>query len=180
MSIYRAFISSDLYKRLEKYRPTEAQMPEEYQVGHRSTRDDWALLKGTTRIDGARRVPLPFKIIEGNKGTEYMLFDPSYPLSPGHKIEMIDTPTQRGIMSLPHVLTDRGGYGAVKYAAWIDNEWRHVFTKYTRKTWFGKRLSAYWGLHQDNHVSPPNATTAMRSDLMCWIEPPTASWVTEV
>lgn len=80
-----------------------------------------------------------------------------------------------------YVNTDRGNYGLVTYAAFIGGEWREVFKKYTGK-WFGKRLSWYKGLHQDNHVSPPHVTPSgkIESDLMCWFPELAMSWVTEI
>ena len=178
MSIYRAFISADLYRRLERYRVTEAEMPEEYRIGHRPLRDDWTLLQDTPRIDGYRRVPLPFKI-DGPHHQEWTLWDFKYPLAPGHEIVMRDYRTATGLYSLPHVLVDVGDYGLCKYAAFIDGEWRHVHTKFTKKI-LGRRFSAYFCLHQDLHVSPPDEHGKTRSDLGAWIEPPTASFVKEI
>lgn len=178
MNVLRAFISSDLYSRLENFLVTEEQMPQEYQIGHRPLRDDWAFLKGTTRRECARRVPLPFKVIDGPSHKEWTLWDISYPLSPNHPVVLREYATDHGTFMLPHIQVDMGDYGLVTYAAFIDNEWRQVFKKYTGK-WFSKRLSWYSGLHQDLHVSPPDANGFTRSDLMAWIEPPTASWVRE-
>jgi hypothetical protein len=69
---------------------------------------------------------------------------------------------------MPHALVQYAGYGLAHYSAFIGGEWvPNVFTKYTGK-WFGKRLSWYKGLHQDLHVSPPDANGVIRSDLMVW------------
>lgn len=162
-----------LYDAIQPYRVTDdALMPEEYREGHRPLHDDWAVFKNVRRMDCAYRVPLPFKVIGGNFHREWMLFDPFYPLAPGHKSEIRDD----GLM---YVLTDRGDYGLVTYAAFIAGAWRPCFKKYTGM-WFGKRLSWYKGLHQDNHVSPPENGRGIRSDLMCWFPEIACSWVKEV
>jgi hypothetical protein len=168
-----------LYERLEQFRVSEEQMPEEYQLGHRPLRDDWALFKGTTRRECYRRIPLPFKIV-GPSHKEWIPWSFDYPLSPGHDIMMRDYTTAWGTFSIPHVYADVGDYGLCRYLAWIDNEWRYVHMKFTMKTPFGRRFSAYRGLHQDLHVSPPDQNGKRRWDLGGWIEPPTASWVKEV
>ncbi len=174
--LLRLLLGAALYDAIQPYRVTEDElMPWAYQRANpqgRPLHDDWALLKGVTRMECAYRVPLPYKVIEGEYTREWLLFDPAYPKAPGTPGKIVD--------GLYYVLTDRGGYGLVKYAAFINGDWRHVFTKYTRRTWFGKRLSWYTGLHQDNHVSLPDAAGILRSDLMCWLEPFAMSWVKEI
>lgn len=167
--ILRATVGSALFKALEPYRVTEEQMPWPYQVKNpegRPLHGDWFWFKDTPRRDCARRARQPYKVIEGNFTREYIRFDPNYPLSPG-----VETKTEDGIF---YVLADRGGYGKVKYAAFIDGQWQHVFTKYTRAydiPFLGRyRHSWYVGLHQDNHWA----------DLMCWIEPFAMSFVKEI
>jgi len=160
-----------LYDLIQPYRVRdEALMPEEYREGHRPLHDDWAMFKSVRRMDCAYRVSLPFKVISGAFHRDWMLFDPAYPMSPG-----METKVENG---LTYVLTDRGDYGIVKYAAFIRGEWRHVFTKYTGK-WFGKRLSWYKGLHQDNTVSF-HGDGSLRSDLMCWFPEIACSWIPEI
>ena len=178
MNFLRAF-DPKLYDLLQPYAvKDDALMPEEYRFSNpkgRPYHDDWFIGKSVRRMDCAYRVPLPFKVVAGNFRREWMLFDPSYPLSPGMETKIED--------GLTYVLTDRGDYGLVTYAAFIGGEWRPVFKKYTRSfDWFGirKRISSYWGAHQDNHVSPPNAKGEIRSDLMVWFPELAASIVTEI
>lgn len=164
-----------LYDLIQPYRvKDDALMPEEYRASNpkgRPLHDDWALFKSVRRMDCAYRVPLPFKVTKGSFRQEWMLFDPSYPMSPD-----VETKVEDG---LTYVLTDRGDYGLVEYSAFIGGRWRPVFWKYTRVI-LGKRLSWYKGLHQDNHVSPPSAPSGFRSDLMCWFPELACSWVKEV
>ncbi len=162
-----------IYRLIQSYRVTdEALMPEEYRYPTgRYLHDDWAIFKSVRRRECAYRVPLPYRGKSGSFHTEWMLFDPAYPLSPG-----VETKTVDGLL---YVLTDRADYGFNSYEAFINGEWRVVFWKYTG-IWFGKRLSWYYGLHQDNHVSAPTATRGIRSDLMCWFPETAASWVKEV
>lgn len=165
-------LNPSLYDAIQTYRvKDDALMPEEYREGNRPLHDDWAFFKSVRRMDCAYRVPLPFRVIEGSFTRAWMLFDPAYPLSPG-----AETKTEGGLL---YVLTDRGGYGLVKYEAFIGGTWRPVFTKYTRVI-LGKRLSWYKGLHQDNHVSPPENGKPIRSDLMCWFPELAMSWIKEV
>lgn len=172
-------IDPSLYDSLQPYRvKNDALMPEEYQAGRRPLHDDWAILSWVRRIDCAYRVPLPFRIESGAMTKAWLLFEPGYPISPGAET-MID-PFDGQL----YVLTDRGGYGLVVYSAFIGGQWRKVFRKYTRAfTIFGTRyrLSWYAGLHQDNHVSPPDPKTGrIRSDLMAWFPEFAMSFVKEI
>ena len=156
-------------------------MPEEYRFSNpkgRPYHDDWFFGKKVRRMDCAYRVPLPFKVISGPHHKSWMVFDPAYPMSPGAETKMLEVWTGREHKTCLHVLTDRGDHGLVKYAAFINGEWRHVFTKYTG-LWFGKRLSWYWGLHQDNTVSFHD-DGSLRSDLMTWFPEVACSWVKEI
>lgn len=174
-------LNPQLWDILQPYKATEAQMPWAYQAANpdgRPTHDDWAIGKSVKRIDCAYRVPLPFRVISGPSHKEWILWDYYYPLSPGHAIELREYATDHGVFMLPHVEVDAGDYGLVTYASFIGDEWRPVFTKYTGK-WFGKRLSWYKGLHQDLHVSPPDANGVTRSDLMAWFPEFACSWVAE-
>ena len=165
-----------LYDLIQPYRVTDdALMPEEYREGHRPLHDDWAIFKSVRRMDCAYRVPLPFRVKRGEMRREWLLFDLSYPLSPDVPVEFRD--------GRPWVLTDRGGYGLVVYEAFVAGQWREVFKKYTRAFTIFKtryRLSWYKGLHQDNHVSPPDASGNTRSDLMTWFPEIAASFVKEI
>lgn len=167
--VLRLTVGPALYKALEPYRITEEQMPFAYQHANPDARfnhGDWALCKDTPRISCARRVNLPFRVAEGAFEKKWEQFDPEYPMSPDHESRFLDDGTFQ-------VLTDRGGYGLVKYEAFIGGAWVPVFKKYTRAfNIFGTRyrLSWYVGLHQDNHWA----------DLMCWIEPFAMSFVKEV
>jgi len=172
-------IDPKLYDMIQPYRVTDdALMPEEYQFTNpkgRPLHDDWAIFKNVRRMDCAYRIPLPFKVIKGPSHKDWMTFDPAYPLSPGMEVRYDNA---SGDMQ---VLTDRGEYGLVTYAGFINGEWRPCFQKYTGK-WFGKRLSWYKGLHQDNNVTPSYATSTgkIRSDLMCWFPELACSWIKEV
>lgn len=178
--ILRWTVGPSLYAELESYRVSEYEMPWAYQVDNpkgRPLHDDWALFKDTTRRSCARRVALPYRGLKGVFTKEWMLFDPTYPLSPG-----LETKTVDGRL---YVLTDRAGYGLGTFEAFINGAWRPVFHKYTQAfniPFLGRyRLSWYYGLHQDNHVSLlPDESGIFRSDLMCWIEPFAASFVKEI
>lgn len=179
--ILRWTVGSALYKALEPLRVTEEQMPWAYQVANptgRPLHNDWALFKDTTRRSCARRAPLPYRGLSGVFTKEWMLFDENYPLSPGMETRYLNDGEFQ-------VLTDRAGYGLGTFEAFIDGAWRPVFHKYTRAfdiPFLGRyRLSWYYGLHQDNHVSLiPDESGIRRSDLMCWIEPFAASFVKEI
>lgn len=179
MNLLRAFDPA-LYDLCEPYRVTdEALMPEEYRFPDgRYTHDDWFFGKNILRKDCAYRVPLPFKVIEGPHHEEWIPFAEDYPMSPDTQTKRMDVWTVNGVVKdVLHVLADYGDHGLVKYAAFISGEWRHVFTKYTG-LWFGKRLSWYWGLHQDLCVSW-RADLSTRSDLMAWFPEVACSWVKE-
>lgn len=170
------FLDRSLYDAIQSYRvKDESLMPWAYQTANpdgRPLHNDWAVFKSVRRIDCAYRVPLPFKVTSGPSHKEWMLFDPSYPMSPDCESKIVD--------GLTYVLTDRGDHGLVTYAAFINGEWRDVLKKYTGLR-FGKRLSWYKGLHQDNHVSLPDfASGEIRSDLMCWFPEMAMSWVKEI
>ncbi|MEK7093686.1 MAG: hypothetical protein AAB927_04365 [Patescibacteria group bacterium] len=181
MNFPKLFISSELYKRLEPYRVEEKDMPPEYRLGARALRDDWFFFKGTTRRECYRRAPLPFRIYGDVKIEErWIPWDITYPTAPGTHIEYRDYHTTHGVFTIPHALVEYAGYGTAYYSAFLNGEWvPRVFVKHTQKLW-GKRLSWYHGLHQDLHVSPPDANGFIRSDLGGWIEPPTASWIKEI
>lgn len=176
-------LDPNLYDEIQPYRVTDdALMPEEYRFSNpkgRPYHDDWAIFKGVRRMDCAYRIPLPFKIISGEKRQEWLHWDENYPLAPGHDVEYRDVVLPHGTHKRPFVLTDRGGYGLVTYVAWIKGEWVPCFKKYTRRIG-SKRLSWYKGLHQDNHVSYPDETGFVRSDLMTWFPEMACSFVTEI
>lgn len=181
MNLLRA-LDPKLYDLLQPYRATEEQMPWAYRHANpkgRPYHDDWAFGKNIRRIDCAYRVPLPFKVTGGSFRKEWLLWNDNYPLSPDTPKEYRTIIRPHGTFTLPFVLTDRGNYGLVTYSAFIAGEWRVVFKKYTGK-WFGKRLSWYVGLHQDNHVSEPDANGITRSDLMTWFPEVACSYVTEI
>ena len=180
-------MSPSLFDLIQPYKVTDqALMPAEYRYPNgRYTHDDWFVFKSVLRIDCAYRVPLPYRVARGSYTKEWMLFDPAYPLSPGMQ-------TEQRLDGL-YVLTDRGSYGLVTYEAFVAGAWRIVFRKYTGKPllwlapyvkWMGlnldKRLSWYWGLHQDNHVSPPSAPSGFRPDLMTWYPEFAISFVKEI
>lgn len=173
-------LNPSLFDALQPYAVTsEDQMPEEYRFPNgRWKHDDWFIGKNIRRRDCAYRAPLPFGIKSGDFTFEWLLFDVAYPLAPGFET-MIDP-----FDGQFYVKTPRGGYGLVTYTAWIGGEWRVVFRKYTRAfVIFGKRyrLSWYWGLHQDNHVSPPDSKTGkIRSDLMAWFPEFALSFIKEI
>lgn len=183
MNLLRA-ANPRLYDLIQPYRVQhDAQMPWAYQEANpkgRPLHDDWALFKSVRRRDCAYRIPLPFRIY-GDVPVEYkwIPWDVSYPTSPGTRIEFKEYRTVDGVFNIPHALVEYAGYGRAHYSAFINGEWiPNVFTKYTGKH-FGRRLSWYKGLHQDLHVSPPDASGLIRSDLMCYFPEFALSWVQE-
>lgn len=190
MSIFKAFISRDLYERLEKYRPTEAQMPWAYQVANpdnRSKHGDWFTLKNTPRIEGARRAPYPQRIKSGLRERKYYPLDPTYPLAPGAIIENRTVQLVTGeVYSVPHILIDDAvdGGGWTVFEAYIDGEWRESCKRYskmiTKFDWESKKFvpamfKHYQGFKCDTTVVV-NPDGSLKSDVLGWIEPPTFSW----
>lgn len=177
-TILRA-LDSEVYDLVQVYRvKDDSQMPAEYQKGARDKHDDWAVFKDTLRIDTAYRPALPFKQISGVKRRKDILWDPTYPTSPGHEIFYKDYYTSEGKFSLPHITVDDAGPGWATFAVYINGEWVPCFKQY-HDVWFGKRLSYYsGGLKQDLTVGF-NKDWSLRSDVMAWWDPPSASWIKE-
>lgn len=173
----RAF-DPKVYDMIQSYRVTDEKlMPLSYQSGDRPLHNDWALFKDTKRIDTAYRVPLPFKQTSGASVKRWMLWDPSYPASPG--LEIAGRPIWDGVktQTLPHALIDCSleGAGAASFSAYINGNWVPVFKSY-RRVICGRLLAHYsGGLKQDFTVSPL-IDGGIRSDVMGWWDPPTLSW----
>ena len=171
-------IDPKVFDLCEPYRVADdALMPAEYRRGARERHDDWAFMRGTTRISTARRVPLPFRQDTGKCEKKWMLWDTSYPASPDLRIETREYCTAGGDFMLPHALIDCQveDSGWASFLAYLNGEWVPCFKSY-RAIHFGRRLAYYsGGLKSDITVSV-NADGSIRSDVMGWIDPPTCSW----
>ena len=169
---------------IQRYRVTDdAMMPFAYQKANpqgRPLHDDWFLARGTPRIETAYRVPLPFKQIGGKSEKRWVLWDGTYPTSPGTPIEYKDYHTVHGKFSLPHALIDCAveNSGWSEFAVWIDGEWHPCFRSY-RKMVLGRRLAYYSGGLKCDVTVGVNPDGSIRSDLMGWLEFPTCSWLKE-
>lgn len=177
LDIFRAF-NPKLYDLCEPYRVTDdALMPEEYRKGARDKHDDWTLMRSTPRIETARRVPLPFRQDSGVSEKRWMLWDISYPTAPLTPVKDREYHTVGGVFNLPHALVDCQveGSGWASFSAWLDGRWVPCFKSY-RKVVMGRLLAYYsGGLKSDITVSlKPDGS--IRSDLMCWWDPPTCSF----
>ncbi len=178
-AILRAF-DPKTYDAIRSYRvKDDALMPLSYQnvPGGRPTHDDWALFKSTKRIDTAYRVPLPFRQISGATEKRWVLWDPSYPSSPGLQIEDRDVWDGVKHQMLPHALIDCAieGSGWATFSAYINDEWTPVFKQY-RKVIFGRLFACYsGGLKQDTTVTLDENLNP-KSDIMGWWDPPSLSW----
>ncbi len=178
----------ELYRLLEPYRPTPAQMPWAYSTDNPNGRPlsndmvDIAWLPAwakpwqkVPRIWRARRAPLPFKQTSGNGTKEWMLIDPDYPLSPGTITEIRPYTTVNGTFNLLHALVDcASDDGAATFAAYLGGQWREVAYQYHKAInipFFGRKvLKHFHGLRPDINVSPPETLNGkIRSDMMCWI-----------
>ena len=182
MNLIRYCIGSNLYDKLEKYRPTEAQMPWAYQIANpkgRPLHNDWALMKSTPRIETARRSPYPQRIKKGAKVQNWYPLDPTYPLSPGAVIEVRDYWVEGKTYKLPHILIDDAvdGGGWTEFEAWIDGEWVPACKRFS-KVIGGRMFKHYQGYKCDTtvDVKANGDTYTLVSDVMGWIEFPTFSW----
>jgi len=176
-SVLRAF-DPKVFDLCEPYRTTEAQMPVEYAFPNgRWKHDDWAMFKDTTRRSTARRVPLPFKGLEGKFEKRWMLWDTNYPTAPDTKIETRTYWTAGGVFNLPHALVDCAieDSGWASFACYLNGEWVPCFKSY-RAIVAGRRLAYYsGGLKQDVTCSVRD-DGSIRSDIMGWWDPPTCSF----
>lgn len=146
-----------LYKLIQPYRVRrDEDMPWTYQFANpkgRPLHDDWFVGKSVRRMDCAYKLPQPYRIFEGPKKSVRIPFKDGYPLAPGTVTERGDYwDGEKHIPNHLYIYADYGLYGLCKYEAYIPHldKWVHVFTKYTGK-FFGKRLSWYSGVHQDQH-----------------------------
>ena len=190
--IFRA-INPKLYDMIQRYRVNDdSLMPWAYQKANpdgRPYHDDWGIMtqnkflqsiqpwQKIPRIDGAYRVPLPFKIISGEKRDPvWRMWDTNYPTSPGTPIEEREVWTPGGVFKLPHALCDEGGWGTVKYAVYLPHidQWIECFIQ-TKKMVFGKRYMYYNGLKQDLTVDF-HADWTQKSDLTGWFPEISVSW----
>ncbi len=166
-------MSPKVYDLVQKYRVTvDALMPLAYQniPGGRPLHNDWAIFKDTPRMSTAYRVPLPFKQTKGACEKRWMLWDPSYPASPGLQTEVRAD-------GYTYALVDCAveGSGAAEFSAWLGDCWVPVFTSY-RRVIFGRLLASYsGGLKQDVTVVPMPGGL-VKSDLMGWWDPPSVSY----
>ncbi len=173
-------LNPKVYDAVQGYRVvSDKLMPLAYQnvPGGRPLHDDWAIGKDTPRIETAYRVPLPFKQISGACAPQWMLWDPSYPASPGLQIEVRPIWTQWGTLQLPHALVDCAieGTGEAEFAVWLNGAWVPCFTSY-RKVFFGRLYASYsGGLKQDVTVTPQQ-DGSIKSDIMGWWDPPSVSY----
>lgn len=166
LSIYR-LADRELFDLIQPYRITkDSDMPWVYQFANpqgRPYHEDHGIKttnpilkalqpwQSVRRMDTAYKLPQPYRIFEGPKQLCRIPFKEGYPLSPGTRFEYGD-PTQGEDPKQLFIWAEYGLYGLCKYEAYIPHldKWVHVFTKYTGK-FFGKRLSWYAGVHQDQH-----------------------------
>lgn len=176
-----------LFDAIQPYAITsDAQMPLAYQkaAGGRWLSNDWGLLwlpsylqpwQKIPRMDRAYRPPMPFKQTSGKGSKQWMLCDPSYPLSPGAQTMMRDFFTVNGTFSLLHVLVDvADDDGWAVFAGFIGGVWRpRTFIQYHKLInipLVGPRtVKFYWGFRPDITVSAPLAAGGpIRSDVAGW------------
>ena len=155
-------------------------MPLAYQniPGGRPLHDDWAIWSDTPRIGTAYRVPAPLKLISGDNAPQWMLWDPSYPQSPGLVIETRPIGLSTGqVYNLPHALIDcaveNSGYAT--FAVWLGGKWVPCFQSY-RKSIFGRNYAQYTGGLKIDVTVSPNADGSIKSDIMGWWDPPSVSY----
>ena len=184
MNIFQTFISPSLYKALEPYRITEDEMVWAYSVKNpdqRQNHGDWFALKGTPRIDGARKTALPFRGVKGKFIKDAVQWDVSYPggFPPGLLIE--NRPKWDVVKSqiVPHAWIDRQVTGS-GWATWEcylpkTQEWVFAGKTYSGPLLFGKRLKAYYGYKQDVTVGF-DENFKPKSDMLGWIDPPSMSF----
>ncbi len=128
-------------------------------------------------MDTAYRVPLPFKQTRGLSVKNWVLWDLSYPQSPGLQIELRGIWDGEKTQRLPHALIDSAveDAGIAEFSAWLNGQWCPVFTQY-RRVILGRRMAYYsGGLKQDTTVVPM-LDGSIKSDLMGWFEFPTCSF----
>lgn len=146
-----------LYPRLVKltaeYKPKESQMPWTYQWANpdgRPLHNDFTLFRDTSRIEFARRVPLPLKGIKGTFKKVLKRIDPGYPTPPDTVI--VDHEYYPGLRA-PHVLVDYAEEGWSEFAFWHHDHWEPCVRQYMKTIkvpLFGTRtLKFYSGLKAD-------------------------------
>ena len=179
-SLLRAFDPAT-YDAIQAFKVTDpALMPWDYQAANpagRPLHDDWAVFSDTPRIETAYRVPLPFKLIKGDNVPQWMLWDPTYPQSPGLIIETRPIFDGVKVQNQPQALVDCAveDSGYATFAVWLGGKWVPCFQSY-RKVIFGRLYAQYTGgLKQDLTVTF-DQNLKPKSDLMGWIDPPSVSW----
>lgn len=178
-----------LYKAIQPYKViSDNQMPLAYQniPGGRPLHNDWGFIttnkfltwlqpwQRIKRMDTAYRVPLPFRIKEGQNNPANRVWDTLYPQAEGVKVELLPTGTSYGTWALPQALTDDSGDGWTTWEGWIGGRWVNCFWTYQDK-WFGRSLQFYYGVQQDLTVSV-NPDGSLKSDLMCYFPGLSISW----
>lgn len=172
------------YDAVQAFRVTDdALMPWDYQTANpagRPLHDDWAIFQDTPRIATAYRVPLPFKLVKGDNAPQWMLWDPSYPASPGLVVET--RPIWNGVATVqcPQALVDCAveDSGYATFAVWLGGKWVPCFQTYRKKI-LGREYAQYTGgLKQDVTVTFDQNLNP-KSDLMGWWDPPSVSWTKE-
>lgn len=181
-------IDPALFDAIQSYRVTDDKlMPLAYQniPGGRPLHDDWGIMgkfaalqpwQKIRRIDCAYRVPLPFTITSGAKDQKWMLWDSSYPVAPGTRIENRDVFNGAAVVSLPHALVDCAvdGSGWTTFSGFINGSWTPCFKQFSMVI-FGKRFLYYKGLKQDVTVDF-DANHNPKSDVMAWFPEISGSW----
>jgi len=189
--VLRAF-DPKLYDALRPYAVTDdALMPWAYQFANpqgRPFHNDWGIMTSNSflkalqpfqqirRMDCAYCVPLPFKLTSGKNNPTWMLWDTSYPTSPGTQIENRDIWDGVKTQNLPHALCDTAveGSGRSTFAAFINGAWVECFEQYCVPLW-GRYFKYYRGLKQDLTVCF-DENLKPKSDLMAWFPEISTSW----
>lgn len=102
----------------------------------------------------------------------------TYPTVPGTRIEDRPITLQGGLtLTLPHALVDCAveDSGWASFSAYLNGEWVPCMKTY-RAIHFGRRLAMYSGGLKPDMTVAILADGSLRSDLMCWFDPPTCSW----
>ena len=188
MNLLRAFDPA-LYDLIQQFRFTDdTLMPWAYQTANpqgRPLHNDWGIMgafpalqpfQKIPRIECAYRMPLPFKQISGQCNKQWMLWDPSYPASPGLQTQMMDIWDGEKTQHLLHALVDQQveDSGWATFAGWINGKWVPCFSSYRAKV-IERRFAYYKGLKMDVTVMP-NLDGTVRSDIMAWFPEISTTW----
>lgn len=169
-----------LYQEIQPYRITdEALMPYAYSSKNpqgRPYHGDWALFKKTRRMDTAYKVPMPFRKVAGTQEPIWTAWNGSYPIAPDTQIQVRPYYTDKGeTIDMPHVLTMHPVYdkGWSRQEAFINGRWQEVYYSSSRQ-FLGNRLTYYYGLKLDPHITDCMAWFPELSGSIKWVKKSTS------